>query len=379
MSGNNLRRYLKDDGTISAPFTNFNGVPAKKLVKDLVELISSGELKYPFKKNYMNHPDDLIANETHAVFQEYPYVENLPDFLQNEKMLYKGKEIALIFTEGDYNRLDIITDFFTEETRVGCNVKKFSPPIIAWKKKSYDVSRMAVQMGLKSGMISTYELSEAIYLSGIKMCTTFKVSVAMAVYDGFAAKKVLDISSGWGDRMIAASLSKSVMTYVGTDPNHELMDGYEQIVNYFKTKNDKELIVYNYPFEDLPLDAIFGNPKGNSGPDLIFTSPPFFDYEIYRTGNKKTQSINGHDTFDDWVTGWLIPVTLKAWEYLKVNGHMVYHLGHLGDNDMAKAIINTMKTITGAVFKGQIPLINREYPTRRPMFIYVWYKYAHES
>jgi hypothetical protein len=378
MLANNLRRYLKDDGTINVRLEDFSNIQPKKLVEDLAELISSGELKYPFKKNYMKHPDDLIGNETLAVFEERHYVESLPDFLQNEVRLYKGREIALVFTEEDYDRLDIITDFFTEEARMGCNVKKFSPPVIGWKKKSYDVARMAVQIAIDTGKISTYELSEGIYRSGIKMCTTFKVSVAMAIYDGFRAKKVLDISSGWGDRIIAASLSKSVTTYVGTDPNHELMSGYEELVKYFKTKNDKKLLVYNHQFEELPLDVIFGDPKGNSGPDLIFTSPPFFDYEIYSTGDKKTQSINGYDTFDNWVTGWLVPVTLKAWQYLKVNGHLVYHLGHIDKNNMAEGIINTMKTIKGAVFKGQIPLINREQPTRRPVFIYVWLKTGHE-
>jgi len=57
---------------------------------------------------------------------------------------------------------------------------------------------------------------------------------------------------------------------------------------------------------------------------IIFTSPPFFDFEIYT--EKAGQSVKDLPVFEDWVVGFLFTSLEKAWERLEVGGHMALHI-----------------------------------------------------
>ena len=48
------------------------------------------------------------------------------------------------------------------------------------------------------------------------MCNNFQVIITMNIYKYFKAKRILDSSAGWGDRLVAAITSG--IEYVGVDP-----------------------------------------------------------------------------------------------------------------------------------------------------------------
>lgn len=370
-----LTRYVNREGIIEIPYRDLRSFNDRDVVNSISKLISNGVITYPVITTFQNlKVEDIPRGRTGSFFDIVPYIERLPSFLSKETRKYNGKEVALLFDDRDYNTLDVLSSFFTEDVRIRCNVKNFAPPIVAWRSKAKEIASRAYDVAMRDRRdFNMGSLDIGLYQSNIKLCTTFKISVAMAIYNGFRPRKVYDFSSGWGDRAIAAALSNSVNVYVGTDPNHDLVDGHEKLKRKFESVSTTKLYLYNHPAESIDLEQIFGPAGGSGGPDLIFTSPPFFDYEIYNKDEK--QSIHGKADFNDWYENWLLPVTIKAWDHLKMNGHLVYHLGYLNDKDsMSDRLIESLSLIPGVKFKGQIPIIDRKDLNKRPMFIYVWQK-----
>ena len=52
--------------------------------------------------------------------------------------------------------------------------------------------------------------------------------------------------------------------------------------------------------------------------DLVFTSPPFFDYEMYHPGNPQ---------YRDWLTDFYEPLFVQAARCVKPHGFVCIHIG----------------------------------------------------
>ena len=55
--------------------------------------------------------------------------------------------------------------------------------------------------------------------------------------------------------------------------------------------------------------------------DLILTSPPYFNLEIYHEG--KQQSENNHNTYEEWRDKWLADVIQKSISRLNKNAKKI--------------------------------------------------------
>lgn len=96
----------------------------------------------------------------------------------------------------------------------------------------------------------------------------FKSSTAKYIYKMFNAKNVLDFTAGWGGRLLGAS--SLGIQYTGIDTNINLKEGYDNMIKDLDIKNCHMF------YEDclsFPFDMI--------DPDLILTSPPYSNMEIY--------------------------------------------------------------------------------------------------
>ena len=59
--------------------------------------------------------------------------------------------------------------------------------------------------------------------------------------------------------------------------------------------------------------------------DLVFSSPPFFDLEIYSSA--KANSLIKYQGAEGWFNGFLMPSLYKACEYLANGGYLVLYMG----------------------------------------------------
>ena len=162
-------------------------------------------------------------------------------------------------------------------------------------------------------------------LSGY-VATQFKPLVAKCVYDNYQAKKVIDISCGWGDRLAGFYCSKAD-EYLGCDPNgasyelyKEQCKAYEEILatplfpvevkfedhgDWFEITGNKRVRIYNRPAEDIDWSTV-----ADEKHDLMFTSPPYFGIEKYAEGqdDEDNQSWKRYNEYDVWRDTFFYPV-----------------------------------------------------------------------
>ena len=69
--------------------------------------------------------------------------------------------------------------------------------------------------------------------------------------------------------------------------------------------------------------------------DLVITSPPYFDAEIYDPQNAK-QSGNKYATYEQWVTGFYRPLMKGAFDLLKEGGVFVLNIANVAFGNSAK-------------------------------------------
>ena len=127
-------------------------------------------------------------------------------------------------------------------------------------------------------------------VSGTQPCANFRPSAAKAVYDYFKCNSVLDMSMGYGGRLMGFLASKSSGSYIGIDPSPKSCNGNQKIVEMFNVNNRVKII--ESPFEN--VDETLLNKS-----ELAFTSPPYFLKEIYDENeeSKKLQSRERYPTY----------------------------------------------------------------------------------
>ena len=213
----------------------------------------------------------------------------------------------------------------------------------------------------KYNKINSHYLRETLF-DLTNECSSFRPTVIVSIIKMFKSKCLLDISSGWGDRLIGA-MAADVDYYLGCDPNSDLHSGYKKMVDFFG-KSYSKFKVLESPFEtaDIP----------NKPYDLIMTSPPYFDIEIYKKNDPK-QSVHNKN-LQSWLHKFMFVALKKAWSHLQPNGYLVLNINNKGNKDrMVEPIINFMNKILDADYYGCISyaeIKNNNFRNPQPMWIW---------
>ena len=153
---------------------------------------------------------------------------------------------------------------------------------------------------------------------------------------------VYDPSSGWAGRILGAM---SVSTdrkihYVGTDPNPDNIhtDGkskYEHVAEFVNTNtyrsnplfgNTNTYDIYQEGSEEIRNHPRFQQYKGNI--DLIFTSPPYWQRELYSTDPNQA-GIKYGSSYESWRDGFLIPTLKTCVEWLRPGGYLLWNIADI--------------------------------------------------
>ena len=277
---------------------------------------------------------------------------SIPRELDHNKLIPLGEKYFIIKDEYfKTDKINSLTDFFTEKQRVKCKVRKNQSPLDYWKKNKQEIIKKCFK---KYNKINNNLLREVIYKSS-KMCNNFKITVCLAVLGYFKPKRWLDISAGWGDRLITAVLSKYIEYYESTDPNLALQDGYNNIKNTFLLKDDREnYIIHPTGFLEASIKSTF---------DFVFSSPPFFDQEIY--SNNENDSITKFNSNNSWVDNFMIPALRKCKDHLIKGGIMVIYIHNEPYLDNALLEFDRSMERIGSMYF---------YDHTKPRHMYVWKK-----
>ena len=239
------------------------------------------------------------------------------------------------------------SDYFQRAQRVACGTVKFASPADAWADNDKLHSCLSVLWSLKAKGVNSAYLFAALALRQYA-ASQFRVSAAKAIYELFAARRVLDTSSGWGDRFAGFSAAACTEQYLGIDPNSKLHPGYANAHKLYAT--GKRANFLEAPAEDVILPRNYF--------DLMFTSPPYFETERY--SEEDTQSWKRYNQFDSWKKDFLFVVICNAWRSLKPGGYLVVNIADLGvtygDVRICDDMNNYIATLKGAYYVGCIGL-----------------------
>lgn len=328
------KRRTTDKNVLSLRFENLSNISSFKknkldnefIIKRMIEnenyLFSIKEKRYNF---------DFISKDNDPIF------------------LYQGK-YQLTFDTSDYYFLyNNITDYFAEEQRI--KIHRVDQEISSyeyWYKNGEKIEQRVLAKkfeddGISYQVSNLFTLREVMYKLHYEI-STFKESLICQFIEEYKVKSVLDISAGWGNRLVGC-MAKNVR-YLGVDPNSKMQPIYYKMINYF-TKNFKltnKFEVIEAPFEKVELP--------NEEFEMIFSSPPFFNLELY--SEETTQSYFGRNE-EQWFNDFLIFSIKKAWKHLKINGYLVLYINDTPKYKYVSRMISEINSFIDSSYLGCLP------------------------
>jgi len=145
---------------------------------------------------------------------------------------------------------------------------------------------------------------------------------------------VFDPCAGWGGRLLGSLCVNRTghVHYYGVDPEKRNKDAYEGLTRRINVWLKRELTgkrsatIYYRPFEAFIKSQAAKKLFGRC--DLVITSPPYFDAEIYNPQNAM-QSGNNYVTYEQWRTRFYRPLMKGAFDLCKEGGVFVLNIANV--------------------------------------------------
>ena len=298
---------------------------------DLADYIEEYRPKFPLKEiSYEVMRQCFKSLQKQDVWEYVKPVEqlekNVKEKYDDYKYNFKDHGLGIIDAPSIFND---VSNYFHQHLRLNCGSFGFKAPMEVWEKgSSIDIWRCLGPIwrginGMKPVMVDGREelrggkLDDKSYMSAFRLgtyiATQFKPNVAKTIYQMTNAKRVLDTSCGWGDRL-AGFFTSDAEEYIGCDPNPNTFKQYLKQVETYNSflSKPKKVTLYNCGAEDLPWDKI-------DNIDCAFTSPPYFSTERYNEGGEKEENQSWHkfDEYSKWRDDFYLPVAQKSFERSK--------------------------------------------------------------
>ena len=257
-----------------------------------------------------------LASELEDVSFYYSYSDS--DLLKDWNALIKWN--ARVDTMASTQRVGMklcehfFPNFFDIENKDGNSFKSLwkadkLEKVLRWNRKSHSTPYLSE---LRRGIYFNYKLAKS---------TMYRPQMAKMVVTNLGAKRVLDPCAGWGGRMLGVVAAGA--EYVAFEPNTETYEGLLKLIKLLGIEDKVRII----------KDSALEMDKYDIGEfDLILTSPPYFDLEVY--SHEDTQSIKGCDTYSMWVNNFLKPLIELSISHMKQNGWSCWNVHNVGKMKM---------------------------------------------
>ncbi len=296
--------------------------------------------------------------------------DQLKQLKQMDKYFESNKVIVGDVIRQTMHCLGTIWTYFPHSWEIRCN--KMQTPMEVFNDD--ELFMKSISKRLKRGTYVTdngirKELKTASSTQGV---SNFRPSASRAIYDKYAGDGIVyDPSCGFGGRMLGAMSSPKVIKYIGCEPSEKTFAGLEKMTRMLN--NDTNIKLIQKGSEEYVLEQ---------NADLAFTSPPYFNTEIY--SDEETQSCNKFPEYGDWLDGYLHKTILNTIDHIKTGGYLIINIANTKNAPKLEAdfkhIMNNIKSMElKDTLKLSLSLVNNfglKYKTNKvdfkyePVFVY---------
>lgn len=198
---------------------------------------------------------------------------NIQDLLGSQKELNGRSKLGCDFLDYYFfaHRLETIGN-------KGINFYDFLENIEYYKTKKY-IQTLLTFCEEKNRYVGK-EIKKYYYIYGLCFgrCNAFKITNALEMYQKYKPAHILDPFCGFGGRLVAAMFLG--VNYTGIDLNVDLKTGYDKLLTDFQSKTTSDVSLIYQDSKEVDYTKFTY--------DMVFTSPPYENIEIYKNGEKKT-------------------------------------------------------------------------------------------
>jgi hypothetical protein len=155
---------------------------------------------------------------------------------------------------------------------------------------------------------------------GAASVSNYRPMIAKAVISRYCPEDgtVVDFAAGYGGRLLGAIAAHR--HYVGIEPNRAQVKGF---IRMSETISAAGFELPKLTFVNGTAEKELQRLRGGSA-ELVFSSPPFFDWEHYSVSSK--QSFRRYRHYEVWLTRFLTPAIMHSYRILKRNGYFVLNV-----------------------------------------------------
>ena len=263
----------------------------------------------------------ILAKELETVSYEYSYTDR--ELLDDWKKLCKWSSDDFNINSTSRIGMKLCEHFFPNfydiENNKGDSFKSL------WKQKNLEKILRWNRKGHSTPYLS--ELKRGIYFCcGLTKNTMFRPQLAKLACMHYMPNIVLDPCAGWGGRMLGSVAYGA--KYIAFEPNTETYNNLLKLISFLNIQDRVTLIcddALNMEKYDLPKV------------DMVITSPPYFDLEIY--SHEENQSHKNISSYAEWNTKFFQPLMKKSTSFLNEDGVSCWNVGKVGKNDMRNDVL----------------------------------------
>ena len=252
--------------------------------------------------------------------------------------------------------------YFPHAWDIKCNGK--NTPMEVYK--SDELFMKAITKRLRRGTYVTDSgiRKELRTTTGAQSVSNFRPSASRAIYDKYGGNGVTwDPSAGFGGRLLGAISSPTIKHYIACEPSEKTFLGLNKMASCLNV--GKEISLCNVGSEEFDLKDM--------KVDLVFTSPPYFNTEIY--SDEETQSCNKFPEYRDWLDGYLYKTLMTVPEVIKKGGYLIINIANTRNApNLVADFKQIMKNKKGMelveTLKLSLSLINKQGFKYEPVFVY---------
>jgi len=250
-----------------------------------------------------------------------------------------------------------IVNFFTEVERMNTIGKHnmcfydiyYNRLNIPWKSLD-NILEKYYKTNRKDATIKHWKVIQRLYFGSISI---FRPLIAIDIYKKFNPNTILDFTMGWGGRLVGAC-ALNIPKYIGIDLNTNLEEPYKNLKTFMMDLSKTEIELY---FEDA---VNFDYSKLDY--DMVFTSPPYYNLELYSGTKKRSKK--------EWEEDFYTPIFTNTFKYLKNGGFYCLNISQKIYNDIAKKILGEANEL---ILLKKSPRFKKEKENYKE-YIYVWKK-----